>query len=255
MSDLLTMCRHEYYSELTNALPPPVSDELEHRERRLTTAIEAFDALCPGNAFEARLAVQIVLCGAHAVECLREAGVYRDDYAKRTLCRAQGNSMMRAETGAKRILAQEQKARLKAEGVVGPVPARFITAAASARSTEPHAPHVQAAAAAPKLAAVPPADAPLRPAVTSAVAAPAPAESAPPPSPEAIAQAEAFMDEAMDAAAQVRHDGGVTPQIRAHFYEVAFPTDPAVIDALVRGSSELLILLDGLGGGQMDAAA
>ena len=59
----------------------------------------------------------------------------------------------------------------------------------------------------------------------------------------------------MDAAAQIRHDGGVTPQNKAYFHEVTFPTDPAVIDALVRGTSELLTMLDDLGGEDMDEAA
>ncbi len=50
------------------------------------------------------------------------------------------------------------------------------------------------------------------------------------------------------AAAQIRHDRGVTPQNKAYFHEVTFPTDPAVIDALVRGTSDLLTLLDEIGG-------
>jgi hypothetical protein len=228
MSDLLTICRQEYYSELTNSLPPPVSDTPEHRERRLTTAIKAFDALRPSDAYEGRLAVQIVLCGAHAAECLLEASVYREDFSKRSRCRAQANSLMREERAAKQILAREQKVRLAAEAVAG---------------------------TAPKLAPVPPAEAPLRPAVTQDAAPPVQPASAPPPSPEAIAQAEAFAEEAMDAAAQVRHDGGVTPQAKAYFYEVAFPTDPAVIDALVRGTSELLILLDEVCCAPLDEAA
>ena len=67
MSALSTTARHEYYVELGNTLPPPVLDKPEYRERRLTTAIETFEALRPGDAYEARLAVRIVLCGAHAV--------------------------------------------------------------------------------------------------------------------------------------------------------------------------------------------
>jgi hypothetical protein len=82
-----------------------------------------------------------------------------------------------------------------------------------------------------------------------------PAGSAPPPSPEAIAKAEAFAEYALDAAAQIRHDGGVTPQNTACFHEVTFPADPAVIDALARGTSELLIMLDDLGSEDLDEAA
>ncbi|HVC60718.1 MAG TPA: hypothetical protein VND19_10200, partial [Acetobacteraceae bacterium] len=93
MPALSTNARREYYVELGSSLPPPITNQPEHRERRVTTAIEAFEALHPGDAYEARLAVQIVLSGAHAAESLREAGVYREDFAKRTSCRAQAASM------------------------------------------------------------------------------------------------------------------------------------------------------------------
>ena len=73
MSALSAAARKEYFIELGKSLPTPVIHDLEYRERRLTAAIEAFDALRPGDAYEGRLAVRIVLCGAHAVECLREA--------------------------------------------------------------------------------------------------------------------------------------------------------------------------------------
>jgi hypothetical protein len=79
--------------------------------------------------------------------------------------------------------------------------------------------------------------------------------SAPHPSPDAIARAEAFMQEEMVAAAQIRHDGGVTPQNKAYFHEVTFPADPAVIDALVRGTSDALTTLDDIGGEDLDEAA
>jgi len=100
MSALSRVARQEYYVELGNSLPPPLVDQPEHRQRRLTAAVEAFEALCPGDTYEARLAVQIVLSGAHAAESLREAGVYREDFAKRSRCRAQAASMMREERAA-----------------------------------------------------------------------------------------------------------------------------------------------------------
>ena len=208
MSSLSAAARQEYYIELTNSLPPPLVDQPEHRQRRLTTAVEAFEALCPGDSYEARLAVQIVLSGAHAAESLREAGVYREDFAKCSRCRAQAASMMREERAARRMLAQEQKVRLATEAV------------ASTPSAQP------AAASAP-----------------------------PPPSPEAIAKAEAFAREDLVAAAQIRHDGGVTPQGKADFPHLSLPTDPAVIDALVRGTSDELTLLDELGAETLDQAA
>ena len=47
------------------------------------------------------------------------------------------------------------------------------------------------------------------------------------------------------AAALIRHERGVTPELRA--FRRHLPTDPAMIDALVRGTTGLLILLDNAG--------
>jgi hypothetical protein len=219
MSALSTTARHEYYAELGNSLPPPVIATPEIRQRRLTTAVEAFEALRPGDAYEARLAVQVVLCGAHAAESLREAGVHRENFAKSSRCRAQAASMMREERAAKRMLAQEQKMRLATEAVTN-TPKVQPAAAAAAPQAEPQA--------APPTA---------------------------PPLPEAIANAEAFAQKNMMAAAQIRHDRGVTPQSKAYFHNLTLPTDPAMIDALVRGTSDVLTVLDELGGQTLDAAA
>jgi hypothetical protein len=258
MSALSPAARHEYYAELGNALPPPVNPTPEYRQRRITTAIEAFEALHPGDAYEARLAVDIVLSGAHAADSLREAGLFCEDYAKRTRCRAQAASLMREERTHKRMLAQEQKVRLAAEAVAGTPSAHPATASAPQPQAEPKAAPqpVQAPAetpqSAPVAAPVPPAVAPLRPAAT--LAAPQPVQAAPP-SPEAIAEAEAFAEEEGMAAAQIRHDRGVTPQNKAYLRHLTLPTDPAVIDALVRGTTDLLTLLDEVGGEDLDAAA
>ena len=248
MSALSATSRHEYYVELGSSLPPPVQDKPEYRERRLTTAIEAFNALRPGDSYEGRLAVQIVLTGAHAAESLREAGINRENFPKMTLCRAQAASMMREERATRRMLAQEQKLRLAAASVAATAPAQPVMASAPPPSAEPQAapPPVQATAAPPPPAPEPPPVTPLHPAVTPA---------APPPSPEAIAKAEAFADEDMVAAAQIRHDRGVTPQSEAYFHHLTLPADPAVIDALVRGTSDLLTLLDDVGAEHLDTAA
>ena len=150
MSALSATAKHEYYVALGNSLPPPVLDQPEYRQRRLTTAVETFEALRPGDAYEAQLAVRIVLSGAHAVESLREAGVYREDFAKRTRCRAQAASMMRAESAAKRALEREQKVRLATEAVASTAEAQPAAASAAPPQAELQAPPpVQAAAAAP----------------------------------------------------------------------------------------------------------
>jgi hypothetical protein len=249
LSALSTTARHEYYAELANSLPPPVLATPEIRQRRLTTAVEAFEALRPGDAYEARLAVQVVLCGAHAAENLREAGVHRENFAKMMRCRAQAASMMREERAAKRMLAQEQKMRLATEAVTSTPKTQPTTVSAQPPQAELQAasPPTQAAAAAPQAAPVP--GAPPRPA-----AAPTPQPPAPP-SPEAIAKAEAFAEENIEAAAQIRHDRGVTPQNKAYFRHLTLPTDPALIDALVRGTTLTLTVLDDVGGETLDAAA
>jgi hypothetical protein len=292
MSNLSTPARLEYYDELAKALPPPMPDTPELRHRRLSTAIEAFQDLQPGNAYEARLVVQIVLCGAHAVECMFEASIHQKDFAKRSRCRAQASSFQREERAASQILAREQKERRKTEAVTAPAQWRTAVAAAPpphgeaqaaprpvaetaapqpvAETATPQpvaetaAPRpVQAETAAPRplraaTAAPQPTPAPvtpLHPATPQAAPQTAAAGAAPPPSPEAIAQAEAFMMEDNVAAAQIRHDRGVTAQNTAYFHEVTFPADPAVIDALVRGTSPLLATLDEIGGEDLDEAA
>jgi hypothetical protein len=120
MANPCTFAVGQYYDELAHSLPRPASDTPDHRRRRLATAIEALQALHAGNDHEARLAVQIVLCGAHAVECLREAGVHWEDFGERSRCRAQANDLMREENAARRLLVREQELRL-ATGAAAPV--------------------------------------------------------------------------------------------------------------------------------------
>ena len=80
------------------------------------------------------------------------------------------------------------------------------------------------------------------------------AESVLPPSAKAIEKAERFASAHVEVAVRIRHDRGVTPQCRALFRGVTLPADPAVIDALVRGTSTLLTLMDGFGVEELDAA-
>jgi hypothetical protein len=57
------------------------------------------------------------------------------------------------------------------------------------------------------------------------------------------------------AAAQIRYDRGVTPQNTAYFRHLTLPSDPALIDALVRGTSPALSVLDEIGGEDLEAVA
>ena len=81
------------------------------------------------------------------------------------------------------------------------------------------------------------------------------AGSAPLPSSEAIEKAEAFTLKHPATATRIRQYRSVPPQNAAPFRDVALPADPAVIDALVRGSGELLAVLDGVGGEELPKAA
>jgi hypothetical protein len=260
MSSLSRTALHEYYVELGNSLPPPIDPTPEYRERRFTTAVETFNALRPANANEALLAVKVVACGMHAIDALRQVGVYHDDFAKMARCRAQAASMMRGEQSARRTLAQEQKMRLAVEAVAGSAPVQPALPAAPPQPAEPHTAPLPMQAATPALqpapvaAAVPPAEPPRDPAATNPEPQPA-AGSAPPPSPEAIAKAEAFVEEDIVAAAQIRYDRGVTPKNKAHLRHLTLPTDPELIDALVRGASAVLTVLDEIGGEDLDAVA
>jgi hypothetical protein len=278
---------NEYYVQIGNGLPPPVNPTPELRQRRFTTAVETFNDLRPGTAYEALLAVKVVLCGAHGIDALREAGVYREDFAKMTRCRAQASSMMREERAAKRKLEQEQKVRLAVEAVAGSARVQPAIASAPPQQAEPQAapPPVEAATPAPRMApvdarvdaaldaaseapatlavdapetgagAAPPATPPHRPAEGMPAPQPAGEKSAPPPSPEAIAKAETYAAENIVAAAQIRFDRGVTPLNTAYLRHLTLPTDPELIDALVRGTSTVLSVLDEIGGEDLENAA
>ena len=255
MSHLSDAARLEYYVTIGASLPLPAEPTEAHRESRLGTAIEAFNALRPANAYEAMLGVQIVVAGAHAIECLRCATLCHDDFNKVAICRNQAAAMMREARAAKRILAQEQKLRLSIEAVAA---AEWAQQSASTApqpavpwTASPHPVPAADFAPAPGLQAA----APLHLVAAGATSPPAQAETAPLPSPDAIAQAEAFTLENIMAAAQLREDGGVTPQNQVLFRGVALPTDPAVMDALIRGTSPILDALNGLNQELLDVAA
>jgi len=250
MSHLSQAARLECYLEIGATLPLPVEPTEAHRESRLATAVEAFNALRPGNAYEAMLAVQIVVCGAHALKCLRCASVHHDDFNKSTTCRNQAAAMMREARAARRILAQEQKLRLSVEAIAGTdhaqQPASIAPQPAAPQALPPHSAAMTEQTRHPALP-------PLHLVPGDAAAQPAPSEAAP--SSEAIALAEAFTLDNLIAAAQIREDGGVTPQNQILFRGVPLPTDPAVMDALVRGSSPILDALNGLNQELSDVAA
>ncbi len=100
--------------ELTEGLPPPVTDMPEERAARDEAAIAAVADLRPENAFEARLAVRAVVADAQAMQCLRFVGQPGQPPEKAHGLRAQALAMMRASQGALRSLQGLQAARAKA---------------------------------------------------------------------------------------------------------------------------------------------
>src|ERR1700730_692974 len=81
--------RCEIFARLCGELPPAVPDTPDATAKRDEDAMDAVEALHPGDAFEARLAVQIVAMDAHAGDSLRSAGLAATDPAEVRRCRAQ----------------------------------------------------------------------------------------------------------------------------------------------------------------------
>ncbi|HME21605.1 MAG TPA: hypothetical protein VKI44_09720 [Acetobacteraceae bacterium] len=80
---------------LRSALPAPIPDTPENRATRDHDAFAAVAALRPANAADALFATMIVAEQAHASECLRMAGLMRQDSGMADRYRTLGNRMMR----------------------------------------------------------------------------------------------------------------------------------------------------------------
>lgn len=115
-----TVCR-EIFAELTASLPaPPDGDTPDNRARRDEAAMEAVAALHPADAFEARLARQIVLADALMADSARLAAACRNDFTGTTRHRAQANSFMREVRASLRELRRMQAERDKALAAMHP---------------------------------------------------------------------------------------------------------------------------------------
>jgi hypothetical protein len=196
----------EAYARLCGALPPPAIDTPEARAERESDAMAAVVVLRPGDAFEARLAVQIVAADAHVVDCLRLAAKYFNSLTDGARCRAQAGLMMRQMQAALRTLQKMQATRTKAE------------AADRALAADLDVPALEA-----------PADE---------------APAAPAPQPEAIAEAEEYAARYPFRAARIRANGGLQRNVMAGFDPAVTPPSPAIIEALVAGTSPALCALD-----------
>jgi hypothetical protein len=113
LPDATPASRCEIFARLCGELPPPVPDTLDATAKRDEDAMDAVEALHPGDAFEARLAVSIVAMDAHAGDSLRSAGLAVNDPMEVRRCRAQATSMARQSDAALRSLLRIQAIREK----------------------------------------------------------------------------------------------------------------------------------------------
>ncbi len=197
----------EAYAGLCGVLPPPAIDT--PRPARDDEAMAAVAVLAPTDAFEARLAVDVVGADAHAKDCLRLAAKYCNDVTTALRCRAQFAVMMRQMQSALRTLQRMQEARQN-------------TDAASAPGDDQR----------PR---------PTPPGLGERQAVPDPAVPDPAPLPDPLKVAEDFAVQNPLLAARVRAAGGLPPAVIAGLDPT---TDPAIIEALVNGTSPILCALD-----------
>src|SRR5262245_11262854 len=104
----------EVFATLCTSLPPPENDTPEARVERDDTAMAAVAALHPADAFEAKLAADIVAAEAMVMDCRRLAYEHRSDLTATLRCRAQARGTMREMRGLLRELRCMQAERDKA---------------------------------------------------------------------------------------------------------------------------------------------
>jgi hypothetical protein len=110
----------EVFATLCRSLPAPIPDTPEARASRDDVAMAAVAELHPTNAFEAKLAADIVLAEAHYADSLRQAGEYRGDLAAINRCRALAMGMLRQMRGLLRDYQRMQAERDKALAAMHP---------------------------------------------------------------------------------------------------------------------------------------
>jgi hypothetical protein len=118
---------------LCASLPAPIAGTPEDRASRDEIATAAVAALHPTNAFEAKLAADIVLAEAHYADSLRQAGEHRGDLAVTSGCRAQAMGMLRQMRGLLRDYLRMQAERDKALAAMHPAAMERRTGSAKPR--------------------------------------------------------------------------------------------------------------------------
>jgi hypothetical protein len=195
----------EVFATLCGSLPPPVIDTQEACADRDDTAMAAVAALHPTDAFEAKLAADIVAADASVMDCHRLAAQHGSDLAATLRCRAQATATMRQMRSLLRDYQRMQAEREKAEAAMHPAAMEragwwFRDASVPAPAPEPHA-------------AEPHADNELTEAERYAVIYP-------------------------DRAARIRANHGLPARLDFG------PPEPEIVEALVTGTSRILRELD-----------
>jgi hypothetical protein len=201
---------------LCASLPAPIAGTPEDRASRDEIATAAVAALHPTNAFEAKLAADIVLAEAHYADSLRQAGEHRGDLAATSGCRAQAMGMLRQMRGLLRDYLRMQAERDKALAAMHP--AAMERAGYWFREASVPAP------------AEPPAPAPAEP--SEAAAEPPAVDFA------ALTEAEQYALLYPDRARRIRAEGGLPARLDYG------PPEPGIVDDLVNGTCPILRALD-----------
>jgi hypothetical protein len=240
----------EVYANLCDLLPSPRTAAQEDRDARDETAMAAVAALYPADAFEALLAAEIVGADACAKDSLRLAVQPGQSLATIFRCRAQASAMMRHAQGGYRALQRRQWVREKAEAAMHPAAMeragwwfRDASVPAPDEAPEPGAGEGRAAGQmeAGQMEAAQPAAPP------PAVAPP----SVPPPGPAPgrpgfsdLTEAEQYAVIYPARAALIRANGGLPATVNAGLDPTFGPPEPELVEALVSGTSRILLALD-----------
>jgi hypothetical protein len=227
----LQLPRDMYYQlihTLCASLPPPVTNSPEDRIRRDNAAIAQIACLLPANADEANIAAQYVAANDQAMDCLRLAQEHRSDEQLFLRCTAQAASMMRQARGARSLLMRVQAQREKREADAG--------ALDRANWTEHCAIGLMADA--------------LGHNAPAPIEEPAPSPPAPMPAqaaklhPDMIIEAEQFALIHPNLTALIRAAGGLPEPVLAALGPAIAPPSPALLHAIVTGTSPSLRALD-----------
>jgi hypothetical protein len=216
----LQLPRDMYYQlihTICGSLPPPVTNSPEDRARRDNAAIAQIACLLPANADEANIAAQYVAASAQALDCLRLARAYPSDEVLAMKCTAQAASMMRQARGARSLLMRVQAQHEKREADNASLDkAAWIEHCAIGLMAD---------------------------ALGRNASVPMPEQDAEP-QPDLAAEAEQYAVDYPHRAALIRAQGGLTSTVMAELDPAIAPPSPALVQAIVTGSSPILRALD-----------